>query len=227
LLCQEQLIESARSVTRSIEAVLHSCTPPITTEELFGELNNAGVTVRKNLNEFLLHIKLVTDSVAANAEGLYSLSTNGQKQFGSDKQTTTTTTTSISRRLLANDEIEEEDEEEEEFDEEHLSKEQIYDQSIDQILTASDRLFSSMGDATEMVKQAKILAQATAQLVSSLRQQAELATDDTNQQKQLLSAAKTLADATARLVESAKGCASQPNDTQLQYQLKKAAEELR
>ena len=181
--------------------------------------------MRKNLNEFLLHIKLVTDSVAANSDGYYSLATNVQKQFGSDKQSTTTTTTSISRRLLANNEIEEEDEED--VEEEHLSKEQNYDRSIDQILTASDRLFSSMGDATEMVKQAKILAQATAQLVSSLRQQAELATDDTNQQKQLLSAAKTLADATARLVESAKGCASQPNDTQLQYQLKKATEELR
>ena len=223
-LCQEQLIESARSVTRSIEAVLHSCTPPITTDELFSELNGAGATVRKNLNEFLLHIKLVTDSIAANPEAFYSLSTNGQTHSDSNKQTTTTTTTSISRRMLANDEIEEEEEEEEE---EHLSKEQNYDRSIDQILTASDRLFSSMGDASEMVKQAKILAQATAQLVSSLRQQAELATDDTNQQKQLLSAAKTLADATARLVESAKACAGQPNDTELQHQLKKAAEDLR
>jgi talin len=78
-----------------------------------------------------------------------------------------------------------------------------------------------------MVKQAKILAQATAQLVSSLRQQAELAGDDTNQQNQLLSAAKMLADATAKMVESAKSCATKPNDTELQYQLKKAAEELR
>jgi talin len=115
-----------------------------------------------------------------------------------------------------NDEIEEVPEEEEHHDE-----------SIDQILTASDCLFSSVGDAAEMVKQAKILAQATAQLVSSLRQQAESIDDDTNQQKKLLSAAKMLADATAKMVESAKGCATKPNDTQLQYQLKKAVEELR
>ena len=139
-----------------------------------------------------------------------------------DKQTTMTKT--ISRRILANDEIEEEDEEQ---DEEMLLTKKFHDQSIDQILTASDRLFSSVGDAVEMVKQAKILAQATAQLVSSLRQQAESAGDDTEQQNKLLSAAKMLADATAKMVDSAKSCAAKPNDTQLQYELKRTAEELR
>jgi talin len=124
--------------------------------------------------------------------------------------------------MIPNNEIEEEEEEEEAID-----TEKHHDQSIDQILTASDRLFSSVGDASEMVKQAKILAQATAQLVSSLRHQAELAGDDTNHQNKLLSAAKMLADATAKMVESAKSCATNRNDTQLQYQLKKAAEELR
>jgi len=212
-LCQEQLIESARSVTRSIEAVLQSCKPPIINEELYLDLTEAGTIVRKNLNEFLLHIKLVTDSTAANFDGIYPSTINDTKQY----QTTATT---ITRRMIANDEIEEEDEE-------NLDNEKTRDQSIDQILTASDRLFSSVGDASEMVKQAKILAQATAQLVSSLRQQAELAGDDTNQQNKLLSAAKMLADATAKMVESAKGCATKPNDTELQYQLKKAAEELR
>jgi len=119
---------------------------------------------------------------------------------------------------MANDEIEQIDGE---------NGEKYHDQSIDQILVASDRLFSSVGDAAEMVKQAKILAQATAQLVSSLRQQAESVDDDTNQQNRFLSAAKMLADATSKMVESAKGCAIKPNDTQLQYQLKKAVEELR
>ncbi len=210
-LCQEQLIESARSVTRSIEAVHQSCKPPIIIEELYSELTEAGTIVRKSLNEFLLHIKLVTDNTAANFDGIYPSTYNDIKQ----SQTTMST-----RRMIANDEIEEEDEE-------NLDYEKHHDQSIDQILTASDRLFSSVGDASEMVKQAKILAQATAQLVSSLRQQAELAGDDTNQQNKLLSAAKMLADATAKMVESAKGCATKPNDTELQYQLKKAAEELR
>ncbi|CAF4467662.1 unnamed protein product, partial [Adineta steineri] len=124
----------------------------------------------------------------------------------------------LARRLIATDEIEEVNEE---------NEEKHHDQSIDQILVASDRLFSSVGDAAEMVKQAKILAQATAQLVSSLRQQAESVDDDTNEQKRFLSAAKMLADATSRMVECAKGCATKPNDSQLQYQLKKAAEELR
>ena len=123
-------------------------------------------------------------------------------------------------RLIVNDEIEEEDEEL--FD---IVKH--YDQLIDQILTTTNRLFSSVGNATEMVKQAKILAQTTVQLVSSLRQQAELSDDNTNQQNQLLSTAKILADATAQMVESAKSCTTKPNDTQLQYQLKQAAQELR
>jgi talin len=205
-LCQEQLIESARSVTRSIEAVLQSCSPPVTIETLFYELTNAGRTVRKSLNEFLLHIKLITDRTAANSERMFSPISNGTPKM-------------LSRRLIANDDIE--DEVDGENNEKH------YDESIDQIILASDRLFSSVGDATEMVKQAKILAQATAQLVSSLRQQAESADDDTNQQKRFLSAAKMLADATAKMVESAKGCATKPTDNQLQYQLKKAVEELR
>ncbi|CAF4072990.1 unnamed protein product, partial [Rotaria sp. Silwood2] len=225
-LCQEQLIESARSVTRSIEGVLQSCTPPLVNDDLYSKLTEAATIVRKSLNEFLLHIKLVTDSTAATLDSIFPPTITGTKHSEADKQTskTTTTTTTITRRIIANDEIEEEDEEQ---DEEILDIVKNHDQSIDQILTTSDRLFSSVGDAVEMVKQAKILAQATAQLVSSLRQQAELAGDDTNQQRKLLSAAKMLADATAKMVESAKGCATKPNDTQLQYQLKKAAEELR
>jgi talin len=201
-LCQEQLIESARNVTRSIEAVLQSCSPPITTELLFFELTDAGRKVRKTLNEFLLHIKLITDSTAVNSERIFSPINNGTPKL-------------LARRLITNDEIDEE------------NNEKHHDESIDQIIIASDRLFSSVGDAAEMVKQAKILAQATAQLVSSLRQQAEAADDDTNQQKKFLSAAKMLADATAKMVESAKICATKPTDTQLQYQLKKSVEELR
>jgi talin len=204
-LCQEQLIESARNVTRSIELVRQSCSPPTTTESLFLQLTDAGKTVRKTLNEFLLHIKLLTDSTSINSERIFLPINND-------------TTKSLASRLITNDEIEEVDEDN---DEKH------HDESIDQIITASDRLFSSIGDATEMVKQAKILAQATAQLVSSLRQQAESVDDDTNQQKKFLSAAKMLADATAKMVEAAKGCATKPTDTQLQYQLKKAVEELR
>jgi talin len=177
----------------------------MTSESLFSELTEAGRAVRKTLNEFLLHIKLITDSTAANSDKIFSPITNG-------------TPKSLARRLIANDEIEE-------IDEDNDSKH--HDESIEQILIASDRLFSSVGDASEMVKQAKILAQATAQLVSSLRQQAELVDDDMSQQKRFLSAAKMLADATAKMVESAKGCATKPNDTQLQYQLKKSVEELR
>lgn len=221
-LCQEQLIESARSVTRSVESVVQSCSPPITTETSHQELTEGATVVRKALNDFLLHIKLVTDSVAeANGDHNFDIFSNTTRNYTTDTRTTTT----ITRRTIADDEIEEVDEEQDD-DDERIQENQS-DKAIDQILLASDRLFSSVGDATEMVRQAKVLAQATANLVSSLRHQAEIATDDTNEQKKLLSAAKMLADATARMVESAKNCASQPNDTQLQYDLKTAAEELR
>ena len=60
-----------------------------------------------------------------------------------------------------------------------------------------------MGDTPEMVRQARILAQATSQLVNAIKFQAETH-QDTEQQKKLLAAAKLLADATARMVEAAK-----------------------
>jgi talin len=99
-------------------------------------------------------------------------------------------------------------------------------QQMDTILMASDRLFSSMGDTPEMVKHARILAQATSQLVNALKCEAE-GHEDSEQQKKLMAAAKLLADATARMVEAAKGCASAPEDEVQQMALKAAAEELR
>jgi talin len=74
---------------------------------------------------------------------------------------------------------------------------------VDTILTATDRLFGSMGDTPEMVKQARVLAQATSHLVNALKLEAE-SHEDSDQQKRLLSAARVLADATARMVEAAK-----------------------
>ncbi|XP_055873161.1 talin-1 isoform X5 [Biomphalaria glabrata] len=101
-----------------------------------------------------------------------------------------------------------------------------HEEAVDTIINVTDRLFSSVGDAHEMVKQAKQLAQATSTLVSAIRGQADDHTDS-DTQKRLLAAAKQLADATAKLVEAAKGCASSPNDSNQQQMLRTAAEELR
>jgi len=60
-----------------------------------------------------------------------------------------------------------------------------------------------MGDTPEMVKQARVLAQATSHLVNALKLEAERH-EDSDQQKKLLAAARVLADATARMVEAAK-----------------------
>lgn len=54
-----------------------------------------------------------------------------------------------------------------------------------------------------MVRQARVLAQATSDLVNAMRSDAEAEVDLDNSKK-LLAAAKLLADATARMVEAAK-----------------------
>ena len=97
---------------------------------------------------------------------------------------------------------------------------------VDTIYTATDRIFSSQGDPNEMVRQAKILAKATVQLINDLKGQAETQPDSEVQRK-LIVAARLLADATARLVDAAKGCKSNPNDSHYHSALKKAAEDLR
>ncbi|XP_051170651.1 talin-1 isoform X3 [Leptopilina boulardi] len=106
------------------------------------------------------------------------------------------------------------------------AKESIQEGAVEQILVATDKLFASSGDAGEMVRQARVVGLATAQLIQSIKGEAEKQTD-TEQQQRLLAAAKILADATARMVEAARQCASSPHDARKQDQLRQAAEELR
>uniref|UniRef100_A0A674K618 Talin 1 n=1 Tax=Terrapene triunguis TaxID=2587831 RepID=A0A674K618_9SAUR len=101
-----------------------------------------------------------------------------------------------------------------------------YDQATDTILNVTENIFSSMGDAGEMVRQARILAQATSDLVNAIKADAEGETDLENSRK-LLSAAKMLADATAKMVEAAKGAAAHPDSEEQQQRLREAAEGLR
>uniref|UniRef100_A0A8C1IP51 Talin 2a n=1 Tax=Cyprinus carpio TaxID=7962 RepID=A0A8C1IP51_CYPCA len=101
-----------------------------------------------------------------------------------------------------------------------------YDQATDTIMTVTESIFSSMGDAGEMVRQARVLAQATSDLVNAMRSDAEVEVD-VNNSKKLLAAAKLLADATARMVEAAKGAAAYPENEDQQQKLREAAEGLR
>uniref|UniRef100_A0A668ANE5 Talin 2a n=1 Tax=Myripristis murdjan TaxID=586833 RepID=A0A668ANE5_9TELE len=101
-----------------------------------------------------------------------------------------------------------------------------YDQATDTIMTVTESIFSSMGDAGEMVRQARVLAQATSDLVNAMRSDAEAEVDVDNSKK-LLAAAKLLADATARMVEAAKGAAAHPENEDQQQRLREAAEGLR
>ncbi|KAJ8392765.1 hypothetical protein AAFF_G00072490 [Aldrovandia affinis] len=99
-------------------------------------------------------------------------------------------------------------------------------EATDRILDVTDNIFSSMGDAGEMVRQARILAQATSDLVNAIKADAEGESDLENSRK-LLSAAKLLADATAKMVEAAKGAAANPDSEEQQQKLREAAEGLR
>nr|XP_034319585.1 talin-1 [Crassostrea gigas] len=89
---------------------------------------------------------------------------------------------------------------------------EYHEDAVDTILTVTDRLFSSVGDAHEMVRQARGEAEGYS---------------DSDMQKQLLAAARLLADATANMVEAAKGCASSPNDSEQQKRLRNATEDPR
>lgn len=100
------------------------------------------------------------------------------------------------------------------------------DGAVDTIYSATDRIFGSQGDPNEMIRQAKILAKATVQLINDLKGQAE-SIPDSDHQKRLISAARNLADATARLVDAAKGCKSNPTEAHYHSAIKHAAEDLR
>lgn len=49
------------------------------------------------------------------------------------------------------------------------AKETIHETSVESIMSATDRLVSSRGDTTEMVRQARLLGQATAQLIQNIK----------------------------------------------------------
>jgi len=48
-------------------------------------------------------------------------------------------------------------------------RESVQEGAVETILIATDRLFASTGDATEMVHQARVLGQATAQLIQAIK----------------------------------------------------------
>ena len=83
-----------------------------------------------------------------------------------------------------------------------------------------------MGNAQEMVKQAKILAKATSALINAIKIEAD-AEMDLDAHQCLLDAAKPLVDATSKMVESLKGVTRNPHDGLTQEALCRAAENLR
>ena len=113
-LCQEQLIEAAREVAKSIEGCVYTCRDVGRDEHSLKELGGAASDVTKALNDLLNHIK----------------------DGGTDK---------------------------------------IPD-IMDQIMVASGELIASH-DSSDMVRQARILAQATAELIQAIKGEAESQSD--------------------------------------------------
>lgn len=106
------------------------------------------------------------------------------------------------------------------------AQESIQEHSVEEIYTATDKLSAASGDPNEMIRQARRLGQATAQLIQSIKVEADKLPDSRIQNK-LLAAAKQLAEATAKMVEAARQCASHPHDVGYQDALRKSAEYLR
>ncbi|KAJ8983101.1 hypothetical protein NQ317_001844 [Molorchus minor] len=106
------------------------------------------------------------------------------------------------------------------------AQESVQEHSVEEIYSATDKISAASGDANEMVRQARRLGQATAQLIQSIKGEAEKL-PESDIQRRLLAAAKTLADATARMVEAARQCASNPHEVVYQDQLRRTAEDLR
>ena len=79
------------------------------------------------------------------------------------------------------------------------AKEDDQDEAVETIISATDKIFVNSGDAGEMIRQARIVGQATAQLIKSIKCDADKQ-EDSEQQRRLLAAAKTLAVATAKMV---------------------------
>ncbi len=113
-LCQEQLVEAAREVARSVEGCVTTCNEVAKDEVALKELGQSAADVTRALNELLNHVK------------------DGH----SDK---------------------------------------IPD-IMEQIMTASGELIASY-DSSEMVRQARILAQSTAELIQAIKGEAETQSD--------------------------------------------------
>jgi predicted transcriptional regulator len=72
------------------------------------------------------------------------------------------------------------------------------EQPVEAILEATDKLFSSEGDANEMINQATLLANATTKLIGEIKEEADSERDNAAKNR-LLDAARELADNTSRL----------------------------
>ncbi|XP_055348935.1 fatty-acid amide hydrolase 2-A-like isoform X2 [Paramacrobiotus metropolitanus] len=93
-------------------------------------------------------------------------------------------------------------------------------------ITLSTSQLCKAPEPAEMIRQAKILLQATAELVKGLKSEGEAVTGKGLQQHPL-AAAKQLEDATTRLLEAAKLCAAAPHDQDRRQAMRDAAVNIR
>lgn len=209
--CQEQLIEAGKLVAKSAEGCVEASKAATNDDQLLKQVGVAATAVTQALNDLLQHIKQhatggqpigrydqatdtilnVTENIfssmgdAGKSERLTAPGDGGLERHGEMEQVLESCLAGGSCLELAP------------AVRGWCSKAANQGNSQDS-LTAT--LPSFLG---EMVRQARILAQATSDLVNAIKADAEGETDLENSRK-LLSAAKILADATAKMVEAAK-----------------------
>ncbi|KAI2648249.1 Talin-2 [Labeo rohita] len=197
--CQEQLVEAGRLVERSVEGCVKACHAASEEGELLRQVNMAAGAVSQALSDLLQHVRHYASC---------------GEPIGRYDQATDTIMTRECRKI--------------DFQREQLQRSQIHTHQRNTEWLLGFLFSSSLEKVkdSEMVRQARVLAQATSDLVNAMRSDAE-AEIDVDNSKKLLAAAKLLADATARMVEAAKGAAAYPENEDQQQRLREAAEGLR
>lgn len=189
--CQEQLIEAGKLVAKSVEGCVDASRAATSDEQLLKQVGVAATAVTQALNDLLEHIK--QHAAGGQPAGRYDQATD--------------TILNVTENIFSSM-----------GDAGELSAEAALSawpqgwKAVPAVKHLADSNRSIMAPLMpsphspppgEMVRQARILAQATSDLVNAIKADAEGETDLENSRK-LLSAAKILADATAKMVEAAK-----------------------
>lgn len=131
---------AVKEVAKAVEDLVRVCNSATNDDNLLRELSQAAAEVTKTLNELLNHIKYVCEKI----KNLMSRNIERivlENLFCFDFRSSTR----------------------------EKARESVQESAVETILISTDRLLASSGDSTEMVRQARVLGQATAQLIQAIK----------------------------------------------------------